>query len=598
MNAKLKSILTSAWNEPRAFFGWLTLSSSLLFGITTLFLHVGNPQFTFSSPVPLAAQMIALLSLLCFVVAFFCFLLAWIPPLRRVLAWSLKRRFFIIAFLATLIALFYATENWRGRRAWANFQTEWAVKGEYFTTASITPPPVPDDENFFCTKTWERFRFTGKGYPAWDNDKFNEDTVLSAYGPIATNAPPLSQIAKGIRTDLIAWQNYYRGPNNLFPTTNGTFTNFFPISISPQTPAKDVLLALSRYEETLQQLREAARRPHARFWINYEDGFSARFPHLSRLKACSQYLSLHAIASLAEGNTEIALDDILLSFRLGETIKSEPVLISFLVQVAISRGRAEPIWEGLVDHRWSDAQLAAICEALARENHLENYRIGMRGERAFANYCYDQINRTRDWNFLSDEEPTTKAEVALLEQTLGNSLFRLVPSGWFDQNKVSNSRMHMEFIQPAVDVERMIASPATTKRMDSAMLNKSLSPTPYNLFSHLLLPALSKAAEKSARGQSFKDLALVACLLERHFLAHKQYPETLDALVPQFITKLPHDVINGQPLKYRRTETGGFILYSVGWNEKDDGGTVAMTYSKTPTVDMTKGDWVWASEAK
>lgn len=45
-----------------------------------------------------------------------------------------------------------------------------------------------------------------------------------------------------------------------------------------------------------------------------------------------------------------------------------------------------------------------------------------------------------------------------------------------------------------------------------------------------------------------------------------------DALAPQFIIKLPHDVINGQPLKYRRTDDGSFILYSMGWNEKDDGG--------------------------
>ena len=74
--------------------------------------------------------------------------------------------------------------------------------------------------------------------------------------------------------------------------------------------------------------------------------------------------------------------------------------------------------------------------------------------------------------------------------------------------------------------------------------------------------------------QASIDLARVACALERYRLAHGEYPETLDALTPQFIEKLPHDIINGQPLHYRRTDDGKFVLYSVGWNEKDDGGTI------------------------
>ena len=63
-----------------------------------------------------------------------------------------------------------------------------------------------------------------------------------------------------------------------------------------------------------------------------------------------------------------------------------------------------------------------------------------------------------------------------------------------------------------------------------------------------------------------------------------------------FIAKLPHDIINGQPLHYRRTDDGQFVLYSAGWNETDDGGTVALT--KGGAVDREKGDWVWQYPAK
>ena len=59
--------------------------------------------------------------------------------------------------------------------------------------------------------------------------------------------------------------------------------------------------------------------------------------------------------------------------------------------------------------------------------------------------------------------------------------------------------------------------------------------------------------------------------------------------VYQFIAKLPHDIIGGQPLKYRRTADGQFVLYSIGWNEKDDGGV--------PGKTDTEGDWVWRPAA-
>jgi hypothetical protein len=591
MNAKLKTILTTAWNEPRAFFLWLTLGSALLFGSAALFVHTSNPEPTFSSPVPPTVQMIALLSLLCLGVSFVCFFLAWIPPLRRMFAWLLQRRFFVLACLGTLIALFYAVENWRGRQAWANFQREWAAKGERFDLASIIPPAVPDDENFFMTKPWEQLRLAGtKRTNFWAAVPAVLDS--SPQGPV----PRMGDIARATRTDLVAWQEFYRGTNNLVAAGDGAFTNYFPVAANPQSPAQDVLLALSRYAETLSQLHEAAKRPHARVWVNYEDGFAVNLSHLTEMKRCASYLSIHAIASLASGDTDTALADILLSYRLNEAFESEPLLITHLVRTAVGYIQIIPIWEGLAEQRWSDSQLARLDAALSKENYLKNYQQAMRGERACFNYTLDQIRQTRDWNFIGDEESFGQAE-SLFGQTLGNSLFRLVPGGWFDQNKVSISRINVELLLTAVDVEHRIAAPAAVRRTDTESRKRSNAVTPYNLFSHSLLPALSRTAERCGRVQSLVDLARGAIALERYRLANGQFPETLAALEPKFIAKLPHDVINGQPLKYRRTENGSFLLYSVGWNEKDDGGSVVFT-KDDKNVNWKEGDWVWRYPAK
>jgi hypothetical protein len=105
------------------------------------------------------------------------------------------------------------------------------------------------------------------------------------------------------------------------------------------------------------------------------------------------------------------------------------------------------------------------------------------------------------------------------------------------------------------------------------------------LLAEVGIPNFSKACIAAARYQTEVNQAQIVCALERYRLANGDYPEALDALAPQFMQKIPHDVIGGQPLHYRRTTRQKFRLYSVGWNETDEGGV--------PGSDRAQGDWVW-----
>jgi hypothetical protein len=66
--------------------------------------------------------------------------------------------------------------------------------------------------------------------------------------------------------------------------------------------------------------------------------------------------------------------------------------------------------------------------------------------------------------------------------------------------------------------------------------------------------------------------------------------------MPKLIEIIPHDIIGGEPLHCRRTDDGNFLLYSVGWNETNDGGQIVL--AKDGSVDREKGDWVWQYPAK
>ena len=589
-----KSIWGKSWNEPRHFFFWLALLSPVVFVLVVAMSGLAG------TPPPLV-HWLALGAIIGFILGAPAFVVSWIPPVRRVLARVLQRKLFVFVCLVTLVTLFYAVENWRGRNAWNHFRREWESRGVRFDLEGIIPPRVPDDQNFFATFPWEFLRFTrSNNAVVWQYDEATRDSQqwLDAAGPRGSEAPGYGDLFAAKPADLGAWQDFYRGSNNLFAAGGQTFTNFFPIAPHPQTPAKDVLLALTQSDPVLQEIRAAARRPKARFWINYEDGFAALLPHLGKMKGDARYMGLQALAQLADGQSDLALDDVKLAFRLNDAIRDEPLLISQLVRLAALQISLLPIWDGLADHRWSDAQLEAIERELAGTDCLADYQTGMNGERVFSIWTIDYLKRTRDMNYLDLPASGSGDLSDQIEAAAGRILFRLIPGGWFDRNKVALGRMHVEGIRPLVDQEKQLVLPATSRRTAAAIQTYSFKNTPYDWFTGMLIPALDKAAKKFAVGQTYVNLARIACALERFRLAQGSYPETLEALVPKFINPLSHDVINGQPLKYRRTGDGSFVLYSVGWNETDDGGTVVMRKGNTPSVDQDKGDWVWRYPTK
>ena len=80
----------------------------------------------------------------------------------------------------------------------------------------------------------------------------------------------------------------------------------------------------------------------------------------------------------------------------------------------------------------------------------------------------------------------------------------------------------------------------------------------------------------------------LACKIYKNQAGH--YPENLDALVPGLLDSVPIDPFSGKPLIYR-LQDGGVLIYSVGSNEKDEGGRG--TYQITQLVMEKDDDWAW-----
>jgi hypothetical protein len=125
------------------------------------------------------------------------------------------------------------------------------------------------------------------------------------------------------------------------------------------------------------------------------------------------------------------------------------------------------------------------------------------------------------------------------------------------------------------DLKKMAKEVKDLKSLGLSMLggpSKAISERIGQVLVSLLLPALSAAMcaeDRSIMQSGMNDLAFA---LAQYKADQGAYPAKLDDLSPKYASEFPKDVFaNDADLHYRQ-EGGGFLLYSVGRDGKDDGG--------------------------
>ena len=591
MNEEPKPLLQRSWTTPRWLRVWLKLVA-ILFPVSMLVAWgVNGFKAEWWSWPPQVLLWFVFSGILAGVLVILWGLFRWCCVWH-----NLRRVLFVVVSVTTVIALYYAVTDWRGQHAWDQYRRAHEALGQHFDVPSVMPPAVPDDQNFALTplvfSTYgQMIDRTGHEIQPRNTNLVNRLRMdLYGGGNWPSNCP--GHWATGTLTDLGALQTFYR--------ERAMKTNEFPMHAQPQSPAADVLLALSPYNATIEELREDARLPLCRFPLEYDKDNPAAIllPHLAAMKQASQLLQIRALAELADGQSVRALADVQLIFRLTEALRSEPVFISHLVRQAMLQIALQPIWEGMANRQWSEPQLAALEAALAGLDFGVDFRTGMRGEIGFQGSMRSYLQRHPqtydtflDGNWGLDPLPTSSSSREGLMILLMHA--HLVPAGWFFESQLKSVQITEDYYLPLADVTNHLFSPQLAGQGDALSTNGWRTGQPDRILADIMLPALGGGARRFAYGQSSVDLARVAIALERYYGAQGHYPETLDPLAPQWLDKIPHDVIGGQPLHYRRTDDGRFVLYSVGWNEKDDGGVVVYETGSAPGQKISEGDWVW-----
>jgi hypothetical protein len=365
-------------------------------------------------------------------------------------------------------------------------------------------------------------------------------------------------------------------------------TNVVRVVCSPGILAEDAVAWFKQFQAEFDALYQACQRPHARLAGSYGAPWSEPIPNFVGWRTIVQALNVRLKANLLVGQPEAALRDAEMLAQLTRYLaECEPTFVGTMMRVAVSGLYVDAIGEGLGEGLWPEQHCAAIQAQLHGMDLLDSFARGMRWERGVATHflqCSKGGKAARAY-----AEWCGLAEGAW--RNLGYFYFMLCPCGWVCQSTLLICRLHqltLDGLDPTnqrIDVRQEKLAEATTEREVNRF-------RPSTRFGTLTFPNFTKAVQIMAKNQVLVHQSLVACALERCRRVTGQYPESLEALAPRFLDKLPHDLFTGQPLKYRRTPDGKFLLYSVGWNQKDDGGTAGPS-KLWLRPDLEQGDWVW-----
>lgn len=475
----------------------------------------------------------------------------------KTLKWLFSKFLLLAAVLVVLTLMLVFEENWRGTHAWNAYVREHKARGESLDFKQLAPPPVPDDQNFAMTPLLA---------PLFQADSRKSDDYadqLKARFSIPVmpgkTQPKLGDSAMGRHLNIPEWKDYLGG---------------------------DLLEWLKKYDGDLREISGAARRPYARFPLAYEQGNAMPLRHATPLMELAKLYRLRACAELDAGQTDQALEDVETIFRLSDSLKNEPVLVSQLVRITILQHGLQAAWEGLAAHRWTDAQLAILEAHFVNGTLLEGLDRAFHGERASLNISVAQMSGHTSG--LAQEDDANQ------------SLKRTLPNGIFRQMQLKTNLYCEQYLFKVVDVpgrrfrlDVIAAGNDYLRQMHGRSFLGLPIFNPYNILTAIAMPAMEAVPQKFAYIQSSTDEALVACALERYRLANGRFPGSLAQLVPKYLNAIPPDVVRGEQPIYRLNSDGTYLLYEKGWDGNDNDGKVIEKLDGKG-IDVKKSDWVWS----
>ena len=303
---------------------------------------------------------------------------------------------------------------------------------------------------------------------------------------------------------------------------------------------------------------------------------------------------------------------------LVKAMRDERLVISELVRIAIAQIALTANWEFLQSPNLTDEQLAELQRDWMSLDFVRGDENAMTMERVTGRITSAKW-RSSNSKLQDYLETWTRLELSdQAETTLDNLKIKtkviLWRYWWSYPDELRALESYEVFLETArfAETNYSFQTAITNQRneLEALKLNKTndefdvfLNPAKGDMHSLLSQGVMSMSAvfNKVMRVETAKQATIVAIALKRYQLKHGNYPPDLNSLVPEFVSTVPLDAVNGQPLRYRRNSNGTFLLYSVGENGVDDDGDPSLEKGVESSSFNWQNphalDWVWPQPA-
>lgn len=342
--------------------------------------------------------------------------------------------------------------------------------------------------------------------------------------------------------------------------------------------------------EPLDLLIEASRRPRCYFpspslLDDQSEGiYFVLLPGVQGAREAGRALPVRAMWHLGEGRRQEAWQDLLATHRIGRLVAQGETMVEILVGIAIDSIATSGTLALLGDERLSVEEARQIRSDLASLPPFKNMTSSLNSTERIG--TLDAVVRSSrqglgaleelaSFNSASEGSPLTP-----LLNTLAvdwNEVLRDV-NVWYDRIAAAMREPNRETREAAIDQlirtlhqrEQKLRQP--TSLAAGVISRAERSKIVAGAVISMLTPAFQAATAAEDRTNAKLELLQLAAPLAVYRAEHGQYPEKLEDLVPGILGKLPVDSFKSKAFLYRRTDDG-YLLYSLGANGIDDGGS-------------------------
>jgi hypothetical protein len=334
---------------------------------------------------------------------------------------------------------------------------------------------------------------------------------------------------------------------------------------------------LNALQPALAEGLELARLPNGRHRITYlRNMLNTPLEDQQKVRAVTALLRYEALRSGEGGDMKGAMRACQATLNAARSLGDEPLVISQLVRVACVVVACQAVERTLAQGEPGSKDLTDLQQMLEEEDAHPTALIAMRGERAQWHEIFDALE-SGDVLMSQIADPDTPPD------------WRDTYLGWVHRDRIrSEHPLFLSLMTRWVEEARL-------PTYEQGIVGQGFADELRNLPSHapitrLMFPALDRAAEAFRRKHAHVRCLAAALAAERYRRKHGDWPETLGRLTPDFLAEVPLDPYDGEPLRYRRL-ADGVVVYSVGRDEVDDGGTIDRVNAIRPGTDVGYRLW-------